>query len=82
MAAVDLTMNPRVATLRPSKTMALTDLARSMRESGTDVIGLAAGEPDFDTPQEIVEAGVQALRYPHLLLVGSSHHLSSPASQC
>lgn len=60
--AVDQTLNPMVASLKPSKTMALTDLARSMRESGIDVIGLAAGEPDFDTPDEIVEAGIEALR--------------------
>ena len=60
--AVDLTLNPRVAALKPSKTMALTDLARSLREQGQDVIGLAAGEPDFDTPSEIVEAGIAALR--------------------
>lgn len=61
-SAVDLTLNPRVAALKPSKTMALTDLARSLREQGQDVIGLAAGEPDFDTPSEIVEAGIAALR--------------------
>lgn len=60
--AVDQTLNPRVAGLKLSKTMALTDMARSMREAGADVIGLAAGEPDFDTPDDIVEAGVDALR--------------------
>eukprot|EP00878_Enallax_costatus_P027045 GHUV01029077.1.p1 GENE.GHUV01029077.1~~GHUV01029077.1.p1 ORF type:complete len:426 (+),score=84.05 GHUV01029077.1:51-1328(+) len=59
---VDQTLNPLVASLSVSKTMALTDLARSMKESGIDVIGLAAGEPDFDTPEEIVEAGIEALR--------------------
>lgn len=59
---VDQTLNPRVASLSVSKTMALTDMARSMKESGIDVIGLAAGEPDFDTPGPIVEAGIQALR--------------------
>lgn len=60
--AVDTTLNPLLASVKPSKTMALTDLATSMKESGIDVIGLAAGEPDFDTPAAIVEAGVQALR--------------------
>eukprot|EP00879_Flechtneria_rotunda_P008558 GHRR01008968.1.p1 GENE.GHRR01008968.1~~GHRR01008968.1.p1 ORF type:complete len:247 (+),score=66.71 GHRR01008968.1:184-924(+) len=60
--AVDQTLNPLVASLSMSKTMALTDLARSMKESGIDVIGLAAGEPDFDTPDDIVEAGIEALR--------------------
>jgi aspartate/glutamate/aspartate-prephenate aminotransferase len=60
--AVDQTLNPLVAALKLSKTMALPDLARTMREAGIDVIGLAAGEPDFDTPDEIVEAGIEALR--------------------
>jgi len=59
---VDQTLNPAVAALKPSKTMALTDLARQMREDGVDVIGLAAGEPDFDTPAAIIEAGIRALR--------------------
>lgn len=62
VAEVDQSLNPRVASLRPSKTMALTDLARSMKEAGQDVIGLAAGEPDFDTPAAIVEAGCDAIR--------------------
>jgi aspartate/glutamate/aspartate-prephenate aminotransferase len=59
---VDQTLNPRVAALKPSKTMALTDLATSLKEQGVDVIGLAAGEPDFDTPAPVVAAGVEALR--------------------
>ncbi|EFN59424.1 hypothetical protein CHLNCDRAFT_48481 [Chlorella variabilis] len=61
-APVDTTLNPRVAALKPSKTMALTDLATKLKEEGADIIGLAAGEPDFDTPAPIVEAGVEALR--------------------
>eukprot|EP00242_Pyramimonas_sp_CCMP2087_P010293 CAMPEP_0198212326 /NCGR_PEP_ID=MMETSP1445-20131203/25653_1 /TAXON_ID=36898 /ORGANISM="Pyramimonas sp., Strain CCMP2087" /LENGTH=457 /DNA_ID=CAMNT_0043886745 /DNA_START=146 /DNA_END=1519 /DNA_ORIENTATION=+ len=59
---VDQSLNPRVAALRPSKTMALTDLARALKEKGVPVIGLAAGEPDFNTPHAIVEAGVAAIR--------------------
>ncbi len=59
---VDQTLNPRVAALKPSKTMALTDLARQLRESGRDIVGLAAGEPDFDTPDAIIDAGIEALR--------------------
>ena len=43
---VDQTLNPRVASLKPSKTMALTDLATKLKEEGRDIIGLAAGEPD------------------------------------
>lgn len=60
--AVDTTLNPRVAAVKPSKTMALTDLASSLREQGVDIIGLAAGEPDFDTPEPIIEAGIEALK--------------------
>ena len=60
--AFDAAINPRVAALRPSKTMALTDLALSLKAQGVDIIGLAAGEPDFDTPPPVVEAGVEALR--------------------
>ena len=54
-------LNPRVLNLKPSKTMALTDLASSLRDQGIDIIGLAAGEPDFDTPDPIVKAGMEAL---------------------
>jgi len=59
---VDRSINPRVSTLRASRTMALTDLARAMQDDGIDVVGLAAGEPDFDTPHVVAEAGVQAIR--------------------
>ena len=59
---VDTALNPRITALKPSKTMALTDLASSMREQGMDIIGLAAGEPDFDTPGQILDAGIEALR--------------------
>jgi len=62
-APVDLTLNPRVAELKPSKTMALSDLASNMRESGQDVVSLAAGEPDFDTPQPVIDAGIHAMQY-------------------
>ena len=56
-------INPLVASVTVSKTMALTDLATELREKGVDVVSLAAGEPDFDTPTEVTEAGIQALRH-------------------
>lgn len=59
---VDRSVNPRVSSLRASRTMALTDLARAMQADGIDVVGLAAGEPDFDTPHVVAEAGVRAIR--------------------
>jgi len=59
---VDQTLNPVLLAVRPSKTMAFTDMATQMREAGVDVISLSVGEPDFDTPAPIVEAGIAALR--------------------
>ena len=55
-------ISPSVQSIPVSKTMALSDLANSMKESGQDVVALAAGEPDFDTPAPIVEAGIAAIR--------------------
>jgi aspartate aminotransferase len=45
-----------------SPTMAVTDKARAMKAAGMDVIGLGAGEPDFDTPEFIKEAAIKAMR--------------------
>ena len=47
--------------VKPSPTMAITATAAEMRAAGKDVIGLSAGEPDFDTPEHIREAGKQAI---------------------
>ncbi|CAO2182199.1 unnamed protein product [Urochloa humidicola] len=60
--ALDTSISPRVNALRPSKTMAITDQATALRQAGVPVIGLAAGEPDFDTPPAIAEAGMNAIR--------------------
>ena len=46
----------------PSATMAVTQTARELKASGVDVIALGAGEPDFDTPDHIKEAGIEAIR--------------------
>ena len=48
--------------IKPSPTLAVTQKAREMRDSGKDVIGLGAGEPDFDTPDNIKEAAIDAIR--------------------
>ena len=47
--------------IKPSATMAVTDKARALKAAGRDVIGLGAGEPDFDTPDNIKEAAVKAI---------------------
>src|SRR5260370_12708993 len=48
--------------IRPSATIAVTDKARALKAAGRDVIGLGAGEPDFDTPDNIKEAAIKAIR--------------------
>jgi aspartate aminotransferase len=57
-----VTLSQRVRNLVPSATLAITATARRMRSEGIDVIGFGAGEPDFDTPEHIREAGIQAIR--------------------
>jgi aspartate aminotransferase len=52
----------RISRVKPSATMAVTDKARALKASGRDVIGLGAGEPDFDTPENIKEAAIRAIR--------------------
>jgi len=47
--------------IQPSATIAVTDKARALKAAGRDVIGLGAGEPDFDTPQNIKRAAIQAI---------------------
>ncbi len=48
--------------IKPSPTIAVTQKARELKASGKDVIGLGAGEPDFDTPDNIKEAAIKAIR--------------------
>jgi Aspartate/tyrosine/aromatic aminotransferase len=48
--------------VKPSPTVAVSQLARELAASGRDVIGLGAGEPDFDTPENIKEAAIAAIR--------------------
>src|SRR6202142_125785 len=48
--------------IQPSPTIAVTQKARNLKAAGRDVIGLGAGEPDFDTPDNIKEAAIAAIR--------------------
>jgi aspartate aminotransferase len=52
----------RLARIKPSPTIAVTNLARELKAAGKDVIGLGAGEPDFDTPEHVKEAAIKAIR--------------------
>jgi aspartate aminotransferase len=55
----------RVASLTPSATLAITAKAKELKAAGYDVIGLGAGEPDFNTPQHIIDAAVKAMNEGH-----------------
>ncbi len=52
----------QIMRIKPSATIAVTDKARALKAAGRDVIGLGAGEPDFDTPENIKEAAIKAIR--------------------
>ena len=51
-----------LARVKPSATLAVTAKARELKRAGRDVIGLGAGEPDFDTPDNIKDAAIEAIR--------------------
>ena len=57
-----LALARRVQRVKPSPTLAVTALAAKLKAEGKDIIGLGAGEPDFDTPVHIADAGVAAIR--------------------
>ena len=57
-----LALARRVQRVKPSPTLAVTALAAKLKAEGKDIISLGAGEPDFDTPVHIADAGVAAIR--------------------
>ena len=54
-------LSARVLAVKPSATLAITARAKALRAAGKDVVGLGAGEPDFDTPDHIKEAAIKAI---------------------
>jgi len=58
---MSIKLSNRVQSVKPSPTLAITARAAQMRAAGKDIVGLGAGEPDFDTPEHIKAAAVQAL---------------------
>ncbi len=56
-----LNLSSRTGLLRPSPTLAMNARAQALREQGHDIISLAAGEPDFNTPGEVCEAAIEAI---------------------
>jgi len=57
-----VSLSKRVQKVKPSPTLAVTARAARLKAEGKDIIGLGAGEPDFDTPLHIADAGVEAIR--------------------
>ena len=61
----------RMELIKPSATVAVSDKARDLMRKGKDIINLGGGEPDFDTPRHIIEAGIKAVNE------GKTHYVSS-----
>ncbi|HXZ97275.1 MAG TPA: pyridoxal phosphate-dependent aminotransferase [Burkholderiales bacterium] len=61
MRKPQLELSTRVQLIKPSPTLAVTARAAKLKAEGKDIIGLGAGEPDFDTPQHIKEAAIAAI---------------------
>lgn len=57
-----ITLSNAIERVQPSATIAVSTKAKEMKRAGEDVIGLGAGEPDFDTPDHIKEAAIKAIR--------------------
>lgn len=70
--ASSIEFNARVASMQPSATLAMTAAAKARIREGHPVVSLSAGEPDFDTPEPIAEAGIRAIRE------GYTHYTSNP----
>ncbi|QQD21096.1 aminotransferase class I/II-fold pyridoxal phosphate-dependent enzyme [Oceanospirillaceae bacterium ASx5O] len=58
---MDLQLSDRVQQIKPSPTLAVTKRAAELKAAGKDIIGLGAGEPDFDTPEHIKQAAIEAI---------------------
>ena len=64
-------VSQRIHSFKPSATVSISNLASQMKADGEDVINLAVGEPDFDTPSHVIEAAISAMksgqtRYTHV----------------
>lgn len=58
---MSLTLSKKAAAVKPSSTLAITAKAKAMKAEGIDVVGFGAGEPDFNTPDNINEAAIKAI---------------------
>jgi len=58
---LNIKLSDRVQRIKPSPTLTITAHANALKAAGKDVIGLGAGEPDFDTPDHIKQAAIDAI---------------------
>jgi len=58
---IDTRLADRIKKINPSSTLAITSKAKKLRSEGKDIVSFAAGEPDFDTPDFVKEAAIQAI---------------------
>ncbi len=58
---MELRLSDRVLSIKPSPTLAVTNRAAELKAAGKDIIGLGAGEPDFDTPEHIKASAIKAI---------------------
>jgi aspartate aminotransferase len=58
---LEIQLSQRVQSIKPSPTLAVTARAKALKAEGKDIIGLGAGEPDFDTPDHIKAAAIEAI---------------------
>src|SRR5699024_12651049 len=72
----NMNLSKRVAQLTPSSTLAISAQATELRNQGLDVIGLGVGEPDFNTPEYILQAGKKAMDDGHTKYTQSEGILS------
>jgi len=62
---MEIKLSNRMDKLSPSLTMEISNLARNLKAQGKDILSFSAGEPDFDTPEVIKKAAIDALKYGH-----------------
>ncbi|MEC7386696.1 MAG: hypothetical protein VYD22_03255, partial [Gemmatimonadota bacterium] len=60
-----MSFSANIERLKPSATIAVSTLARSLVDEGRDIVNLGAGEPDFDTPSFIADAAIHGVRSGH-----------------
>lgn len=58
---MSLELSKKAAAVKPSSTLAITAKAKELKAQGKDVVGFGAGEPDFDTPENICDAAIDAI---------------------